>query len=327
MTEVNFSNKEQEKEEVDLLQLIKIFWTGRKIIMKYVLISAFIGLLIAIFSSKEYTTTVIIVPQIERGQSGMGNLAGLASLAGVNLNALDYNYISPNIYPQIISSIPFQLELLNTMVTIENLDQPISVFDYYSSYLKPNPILKYTFGLPWLILKSLRKMPEFVPDDSIQMIQISEEQKEVIEIIEDLINIELFEKEGYVKLSCKMPEALASAQLTKRAQELLQEKITEFKIQKTSATLDFIQLRYYDVQKQYNTTQERLAKFRDQNKNVTSAIAITKLQQLSNDYNLAYSIYSDIAKQLEQAKIKVKEDRSEERRVGKECRSRWSPYH
>ena len=24
---------------------------------------------------------------------------------------------------------------------------------------------------------------------------------------------------------------------------------------------------------------------------------------------------------------RVKEDRSEERRVGKECRSRWSPYH
>ena len=25
--------------------------------------------------------------------------------------------------------------------------------------------------------------------------------------------------------------------------------------------------------------------------------------------------------------MKVKNDRSEERRVGKECRSRWSPYH
>ena len=25
--------------------------------------------------------------------------------------------------------------------------------------------------------------------------------------------------------------------------------------------------------------------------------------------------------------VKVKVDRSEERRVGKECRSRWSPYH
>ena len=27
------------------------------------------------------------------------------------------------------------------------------------------------------------------------------------------------------------------------------------------------------------------------------------------------------------ASCQVKRDRSEERRVGKECRSRWSPYH
>ena len=29
----------------------------------------------------------------------------------------------------------------------------------------------------------------------------------------------------------------------------------------------------------------------------------------------------------EENNIKPTEDRSEERRVGKECRSRWSPYH
>ena len=32
----------------------------------------------------------------------------------------------------------------------------------------------------------------------------------------------------------------------------------------------------------------------------------------------------DIVKELKYAKF---DDRSEERRVGKECRSRWSPYH
>ena len=31
--------------------------------------------------------------------------------------------------------------------------------------------------------------------------------------------------------------------------------------------------------------------------------------------------------ELGEDSIKVNTDRSEERRVGKECRSRWSPYH
>ena len=30
---------------------------------------------------------------------------------------------------------------------------------------------------------------------------------------------------------------------------------------------------------------------------------------------------------VEEIISKISEDRSEERRVGKECRSRWSPYH
>ena len=40
-----------------------------------------------------------------------------------------------------------------------------------------------------------------------------------------------------------------------------------------------------------------------------------------------------LKKQAEEAEVHVKEEeeeeeeRSEERRVGKECRSRWSPYH
>ena len=38
-------------------------------------------------------------------------------------------------------------------------------------------------------------------------------------------------------------------------------------------------------------------------------------------------IYAPIADRLGISKIKIELDRSEERRVGKECRSRWSPYH
>ena len=44
----------------------------------------------------------------------------------------------------------------------------------------------------------------------------------------------------------------------------------------------------------------------------------------SNRYNVIY-IYTS-ASNTPKANFHAK-DRSEERRVGKECRSRWSPYH
>ena len=40
-----------------------------------------------------------------------------------------------------------------------------------------------------------------------------------------------------------------------------------------------------------------------------------------------YGIYSELRSNFVQSQINVFYWRSEERRVGKECRSRWSPYH
>ena len=41
--------------------------------------------------------------------------------------------------------------------------------------------------------------------------------------------------------------------------------------------------------------------------------------------NFEYPVY--VAKEEEYDEIPEEVSRSEERRVGKECRSRWSPYH
>ena len=35
----------------------------------------------------------------------------------------------------------------------------------------------------------------------------------------------------------------------------------------------------------------------------------------------------ELQAEIEDGKKKIRQFRSEERRVGKECRSRWSPYH
>ena len=52
----------------------------------------------------------------------------------------------------------------------------------------------------------------------------------------------------------------------------------------------------------------------------------------ANKQGCTFTALSEIAKVLEQEGIEseivqIGSHRSEERRVGKECRSRWSPYH
>ena len=297
------------KGEIDLFELVKNLWSGRWTIIKTITIGAFIGLLIAIFSAKEYTTTVTIVPQTPSRHGNLGSLSGLAAMAGINVPVSQVNEISPYIYPQITSSIPFQLELMNTPLDFEKIDQPVTFLKYYSEYVKPNPLIKYTIGLPGVILRMVRGEPRAETEKTPQsLIRLTEGQKHACAILKRQLTIQLNDKDGYIQLSCRMPEALPSAQLAQRAQELLQRQITEYKIQKVVANLEFIQQRYSEVKQQYNQAQEAFAKFSDRNKNITTAFAQTELERLKNDYNLAYSIYSEIAKQLEQTKIQVKEN-------------------
>ena len=62
------------------------------------------------------------------------------------------------------------------------------------------------------------------------------------------------------------------------------------------------------------------------------SIVDTFLLQADVDEEIAMEVYKNVLKVVEAKAITSVQiakywDRSEERRVGKECRSRWSPYH
>ena len=72
-----------------------------------------IGLIVAIFSQKEYTASSTMVPQLSKSQSKLGGLSSLAAMAGFNLDMnMETSELSPYVYPQIVQSVPFQLELM-----------------------------------------------------------------------------------------------------------------------------------------------------------------------------------------------------------------------
>ena len=55
--------------------------------------------------------------------------------------------------------------------------------------------------------------------------------------------------------------------------------------------------------------------------------AIERLEEWKKNYADCYAILLEGARRVGKSTIAEKTTRSEERRVGKECRSRWSPYH
>jgi uncharacterized protein involved in exopolysaccharide biosynthesis len=100
---------------------------------------------------------------------------------------------------------------------------------------------------------------------------------------------------------------LVSTQVVEAARLLLQKYITDFKVDKVKQNLDFIQQRYNEAKRNFEQKQMQLAAFKDGNRNVILASAQTTGERINAEYTLLYSVYSELAKQLEQAKIKVKD--------------------
>jgi uncharacterized protein involved in exopolysaccharide biosynthesis len=316
--EIKNNQKATADDEIDIIALAKTLWKGRKLIIKTVMFFMLLGLTIAIFSDKEYTASSTMVPQLSSSKSKMGGLSSLAAMAGFNLNMnMESNELSPYIYPQIVQSVPFQLELMETPFKFEGIDQPISIYEYYTEYAKPNVIsliTKYTIGLPFVIINALKPdKPEVSPalaNDSLlySPIALTENQELIRKMLSKKVTLETNDKDGYVLLNVIAYDPKLAAQIAYKAQSLLQKYITESKIKKATAQLNFINERYAEKKKEFQKAQSNLAIFVDRNKNVTSAVARTEQDRLQNEYKLAFDVYSQLAQQLEQAQIQVKED-------------------
>jgi capsular polysaccharide biosynthesis protein len=309
----NISRVEHE-DEIDLIQLAKTLWTGRKTVIKTTLIFMALGLFMALFSAKEYTASATMVPQSAESGSKLGGLGGLAAMAGINLGGAGAgSSIPPSLYPKIIESVPFQKELMKTLLTIEGQKEKVTFQAYYLEIVKPGLlgyIIKYTIGLPGVIIKAIKGEPttdnrQLTTDN---LLTISQDEKSLMNILSSQLSLEVNDKDGYVSISARMPEARPAAEMVQRAQILLQEAITDFKIKKAKDQMIFIEERYVEKEAAFTAAQNKLARFRDQNKNVSTAMAQTQMERLQSEFSMASSVYTELAKQLETQKIQVKED-------------------
>jgi uncharacterized protein involved in exopolysaccharide biosynthesis len=300
-------------DEIDLLELAKTFWNGRKIVLKSMFIAGILGVIIAILSPKEYTATTTIVPQTSSGSNKLGGLSSLAAMASFNLDAASSgDILSPSVYPEIVSSVPFQMDLMNIPFSFAEVNHPVSLYEYYAEISKPGALAligKYTIGLPGVIISAIKGDSNQKPSAETKgPIALTNKQEAVRKLIASQVTLNLDAKQGFITIQAAFPEALLSAQVADQARELLQKYITRFKIEKATDKLSFIEERYQEKKKEFEKAQTRLAYFSDQNKNVTSAVARTEETRLQGDYTIAMNVYNELAKQLEQAKIQVKEE-------------------
>lgn len=295
--------------QIDPIRLLKIVWRSKLTVIKTVVVFILIGLFLSFTISEEYTANSTMMPQSSEN-GDIGGLGGLAAMAGINLNALGNENVPANLYPTIVKSISFQKDILKEKLYVEGGVDSISLKKYFAEIHRPgllSLIVKYTVGLPKIIKERIfEKKSEAERKDV--MLSITSEEKEIIKDLMNRISVSYDKKNDIIEVKVTMPTARLAAQLTLKVQKLIQEYIIRIKSQKSISQLRFVEERFAEKKKEFLRIQNELALFRDKNKNVTTALAQTKLEMLNSEFNLITGVYTELAKQVETKKIQVRED-------------------
>lgn len=308
---MNENNEILNGDEVDLRELIKVIWSKRGFIFKVTSIFMVLGVLIAFTSKVEFEASCTLLPESQKGMPELGGLGGLAGLAGFDLSGFGgEGALSPELYPQIVNSVPFLNKLINSPVYFENLDTILTPFEYFKEVDRPSMfgyLGEYTIGLPSKIKKLLSSSEE-TSLPNYDMVRFSKVDWEVMEGFSERLSVSADTKTGTITIHSKMSDPVAAAQVTSQLVEELSKRIISYKANKAITNLDFIKERFEEARTDYESRQERLARFTDQNRNMTTSIVQTEYERLQNEMTIAFELYKGLATQLEQAKIKVKDE-------------------
>uniref|UniRef100_UPI004047AC88 Wzz/FepE/Etk N-terminal domain-containing protein n=1 Tax=Algoriphagus sp. TaxID=1872435 RepID=UPI004047AC88 len=298
------------EDEIDLKDLIIPIWRSRKQILTTAIIFAIIGGIIGFLTPATYTASSTFLPQTSQAGGGLsGSLGGLASLAGINLStgSAGGGEIPPSMYATVLASEPFRKRILDARIWV-NGDSVT-----YRTYLENQPksgistIKEYTIGLPGKLINLLTaKEEEKQPKNEVQGLQpLSNKEYGLLGTVSGNVSIVHDKKEGIITISVVETDPIIAAQVTKVTENVLQDWISEHKMKNAKAQYDFIEKQFEAKQKEFFSIQEQLANYMDRNQNVLSATYLTHLERLQAEFDLVNTVYSELAKQKEQAAIQL----------------------
>ena len=310
----NYTNlppqQEEDEMEIDLMEYARKLWAARKLLLKVAGLAIIVGIVIALTTPKQYTVSVTLAP--ESSKSGGGSLSGIASMLGVggfNMGS-DADALNVTLYPDIVSSTPFILDLMDTPVSTIDEEQPDTTLVGYLKEYTSSSLMGTVMSLPFKAIggiMSLFKSEEEVKTDIINPFHLTQEQSQTVNGLKKMIVANVDKKTGVTTVSVTMQDPMVAAILTDTVIVKLKEHITKYRTSKAEEDCKYWEELNKIRQDDYYMKQKKYAEYVDANKNVVLQSVRIEQERLQNEMNLAYQVYSNVATQLQMAKAKVQE--------------------
>ena len=297
--------------EINIFAILKNIVNHRKLLLRNCIVTGFIAIIVAFSIPKTYTVNVSLIPEMNTSNGLSGGMGVLASMAGINLGgAVGEDAIYPDLYPEIVSSIPFLAELYNVQVQTVDGELNTTMADYLEKHQK-KAWWSYILGLPGKAINTIVKLfsepRENDKSATINVFQLSKHQQKILEMIENMMSVMIDNETGLVSLSVTTQDPLVSAEMADTIVANLQRYIIDYRTKKARNDYEQIEELYNSAQADYYKAQNAYAQFVDDNQNIIRARFRTEQDRLENEMTLSYNVYNQLAQQLQIAKAKVLE--------------------
>ena len=209
-------NEIYDDDSIDLIELLSQIWKSKIFIAKTTFFFTLIGIIYSLSLNDVYTASSVFYPHYQSGELSQNQgLRGLAGLAGIDLGSQQGSeIIPPTLYPNIISSTEFKIEILDSKINPN--ENKITFREYLLSKTKTISLKKIlTYPLK-LISKLIKSESEVEGTEGVNILQLSEEEYDLHKDLSNIISLKLNDKEGFIQLSAKDNNPIIASQIAKQ---------------------------------------------------------------------------------------------------------------
>ena len=310
MQENNYNNLPDEQ-EINIMELIAKLWKNRKKIIRWCAVGAFIGLVAGFSIPKTYRASATLAPEAQQ-RVGSG-VSSIASMMGVSLDnstdAIDYE-----MYPDVVASTPFLFELLDLNVKTADGQIDTTLQGYILKHQKSpwwSHVIRAPFkAIGWAV--SLIKPEEESESGAVaelDLFNLPKDERMAIKYLAEKIIVTVDKKTGKTQMSLEMQDPLIVATVLDAVLENLKAYMSDYRTSKSRQDVENLSMICEQRKLDYYVAQQAYAQYSDSNKNIVLNSSKAEGQRLQQEMNLAYQVYSQVATQLEGARIKAQQDK------------------
>ena len=297
----------EEEQEIDIMELISKLWKNKAMIIKWCVVGAVIGIVVGFSIPKTYSSSVTLAPETQ--QRTNSSVSSIASMMGVNLNN-SVDAISVEMFPDVVHSTPFIVELFELPVQFEWKGEMMNttLLDYMLEYQKSpwwTPVMQAPFkALGWVMsLVSGKEEETEGVAGPLDPTNLPKKERGVVKFFAENIMVNVDKKTGKTSMSLQMQDPRVVATVLNAVVENLKEYMSDYRTSKARQDVENLAEICTERKTDYYKAQQAYAKFVDANKSVILQSAQAERERLQQEMNLAYQVYSQVATQLEGARI------------------------